>query len=511
MTGQSQPSANCAAEPLASDPLPVVNKDVLPPFPRGGKVSWRRLAGVAALGLLTLAGCWTTRRQWIEQSRWQYHTGDWQGADESLQKALKRPRRDESVLKLDQAMVRMSQGDLAESVRLFQDVRDDFASQPVGLAWQNASSYLTDDNTRPYLGEDHEKILLSVLLTIADWVRGGGDAVAYAHQMGDSLDAFLTARQAALSAESSSAVSATAVEGESGGPAASVSEAVSTSSLAPDALRAELAIAPFLRGLVRGESRLQHDDVVRNLQQALEWRSDSPFLMREYLERLERREPPVGFGRVYVIALVGRGPVKVAAVEPVSTQVLAVADRILSALGKYSLPPTIAPVTVAKMVPATNNFEQLGVEFNGQSCGSTETVADIEHLAMLRQAEQWNEVLARAVVRRVVKKSVIVATKARTGATEGWSSLAYNVAGVLWEGAEQADLRGWSLLPQQIQVVRIDAPVGTHEIALRPQRQGRLHPSNVLRGTVTVRDGHTSLVLVTFVDAEVPGTLYANQ
>jgi len=42
--------------------------------------------------------------------------------------------------------------------------------------------------------------------------------------------------------------------------------------------------------------------------------------------------------------------------------------------------------------------------------------------------------------------------------------LAVDLAGVAWEATESADTRCWGLLPDQIQVLRVELPAGRHEI-----------------------------------------------
>ena len=43
-----------------------------------------------------------------------------------------------------------------------------------------------------------------------------------------------------------------------------------------------------------------------------------------------------------------------------------------------------------------------------------------------------------------------------------------DVAGVVWEATESADTRCWGLLPDKIQVLRLELPAGTHQLALQP-------------------------------------------
>ena len=455
------------------------------------------IAGTLILWLLQ-AGC-VSHRKMVEQAREQYWHGNLAEAESNLAQARKRPKKDTEVLKLDQAMVHFSQGELAESATLLREVRDQFDRPPIAATTQKATSYLTDDNSRPYVGEDHEKILIRVLLTMIDLVEQHGDAVAYAHQMGESIEELLASREP----------NTTPAVDTKGTLATEAGESVQPIHPPVDVVKEELAIAPLLRALVRKSSRMNQDDVLRNLKVATEWRSNSPFLMQELLASAEHQDIAPGHGSVYLIMLVGRGPVKQSVSEPVTSQSVLIADQLLSSVGKYSLPPTIAPVKIAAVVPSLSNVDGMQVSIGGQVVGNTETIADLNRLAVARHQELLPQIIARAVVRRVVKKSVVVATKSQTNVQSELVSTAYNLAGVLWEASEQADLRCWSLLPGQIQILRVDLPAGVHRLVLYPTWHGQLARAKPLESNVSVKDGQTTFAIGTMLDRDQPGTLYS--
>ena len=85
-------------------------------------------------------------------------------------------------------------------------------------------------------------------------------------------------------------------------------------------------------------------------------------------------------------------------------------------------------------------------------------------------------------------------------------SLAATVAGIAWEATENADTRCWGLLPDTIQVLRIDLPVGDHDVALRPaSHEGEFASS--ARTTVTIHDGRNSYLMGTLPASQFVGTL----
>ncbi len=458
--------------------------------------------GIAALSRMVLlaglffcllsAGC-QSHRQLVQQAHQQYRTGDFDAAVHSLSQARERPRRDEEVLMLDQAMVHFSRGEISQSSALLKKVRDRFDEGPGFAGAHKAAAYLTDDNSRLYVPDDHEKILIGVLLALLDLAQDGRDAMAYAHQLGQTTGDLLDHRVVAETGK---------VGEKENGPEDSEPAVV----LPPlDPVREELAVAPLLRSIIRGSSSMNQDDRLRYLQQAIEWRPGSHFIMQEYLAASQHLQVAPGYGSVYVIALVGRGPVKTETVEPVSSQALLAADQILSALGEYTLPPTIAPVKIATVTPQDSGIASLNVDLNGQRLGATETIADINRLAVARQTELMPGIIARAVVRRVVKKSVVVAQKAKNNVKNEWVSTGYNALGVLWEATERADLRCWALLPGQIQILRVDLPVGTHRLDFSANTAAGSTGRQPFSAPVTVSDGGNAFVLCTLSDLTTPG------
>ena len=78
-----------------------------------------------------------------------------------------------------------------------------------------------------------------------------------------------------------------------------------------------------------------------------------------------------------------------------------------------------------------------------------------------------DERIARGIARRVVKKGTVYAAKNGMAIAGGSATdLLFNVAGVVWEAAEQADLRHWELLPEAIEVAQLELPAGTHLVTL---------------------------------------------
>jgi hypothetical protein len=81
---------------------------------------------------------------------------------------------------------------------------------------------------------------------------------------------------------------------------------------------------------------------------------------------------------------------------------------------------------------------------------------------------------------------------------------------VAWEATENADTRCWGLLPDTIQVLRLELPVGQHTLALRPiDRSGR-PLGDAVPQTVTILDGRNTYVLAQATDSGIVGKPLTN-
>ncbi|MCA9228169.1 MAG: hypothetical protein KDA47_21250, partial [Planctomycetales bacterium] len=211
-------------------------------------------------------------------------------------------------------------------------------------------------------------------------------------------------------------------------------------------------------------------------------------------------------GVVYVFALVGRGPYKEETAAEATSNALLVADRILSAVGDHTLPPTIAPVKIPRVVAPVNEVDGVYVAVDERPFGVTQTVTNVNDLAVDQCQATMNHTIARAVVRRVVKKATVYTAKDQMKVDNGLLNFAFDAAGVVWEATESADTRCWGLLPAQIQVTRIELPVGTHQLSLGPARGGQpIGPAN--SAAVQVENGRNTYVLVSYPTREMVGEI----
>jgi hypothetical protein len=227
---------------------------------------------------------------------------------------------------------------------------------------------------------------------------------------------------------------------------------------------------------------------------------------------LHGRHSQPGNGVLYVFALTGRGPYKEEVVQVPSSTSLLIASELVSQFASQTVPPNIAPVKVPQVVARPNVIRAIGVEVNGRPRGMTSTITDVTSLAIEHYANDYPEIVARAVARRVLKKGVVYAAKEVSDVTKGTvASTAIDLAAVAWEATESADTRCWGLLPDRIEVHRVELPVGTHTIGLVPIHAGGPHVGLATQEIIEIRDGRNTYVLAHFPIDRLVGQVLVSQ
>lgn len=429
-------------------------------------------------------GC-TSYSSRVAQIRSAYYAGGLESADTLTDKALEAGRTDADVLRLEQAMIDLASGRPQEAERTLQLVRDRFdeleRAEIAGKATA-ALSYLSDDQRRVYAGEDYEKILIRAFLSLSNLMHDGGDAEAYSLQVIDKQNQIIEA----------------AVDKEKGEN--------------PKANYQRVALAPYLRGVLREATHLDYDDAERSFAAVCSWQPEFASAKADLERAAHGAHSAKGNGVLYVFTLVGRGPYKQVADEIPSTAALLIAGEILSAAGGQTVPPNISTIKVPQVCAQVNEVTAVGVDVDGTPIGATETVTDVTQLAVSQYQAIYPQVVARAVARRVVKKGVIYGAKEMTDVNKGSPlNLAVDLAGVAWEATESADTRCWGLLPDKIQVLRIELPAGEHQVTLRSLYRTGNASSLTTTQTVPIADGRNTYLLGSFPGAKLVGKVLVSQ
>jgi hypothetical protein len=424
--------------------------------------------------LVLVAGCATHADQ-LRDARLQFHSGNLSGASELLTKASSRWHRDGDCLLLDQAVIALVDGRPQEAEKSLREVRDRFDFLEQKDIAESTLAVLTDDQRRAYAGEDYEKILIRAFLTLSNLLHDGSDAGAYSLQIEQKQQEI--------------------IERGFGGEAEN-----------PKLAYQQIALGPYLEGMLREETHAQYDEAARSFAKVVSWQPGFAAGPHD-LERAQHGHHSLpGHGVVYVFTLVGRGPYKEETVEYPTTEALLIADRILSAVGKHQLPPTIAPLKIPKVVSPLNEIDGLLVRANQQPVGATLAITDVGQLAVSQHQAVASHLLAQAVVRRVVKKAVAYGVQDGLSKNNELIGLGILAAGVAWEFTESADTRCWGLLPDKIQVMRLELPAGTHTLELQPAQ--RFQPCGTPYACqVPIVDGRNTYVLACFPTRHLIGQI----
>ncbi|MEW4488451.1 hypothetical protein AB1L42_10245 [Thalassoglobus sp. JC818] len=438
-----------------------------------------------AVRLLTvcilLVGCSHRARQ-VQSFREEFYIGDLAQSQARLQTLIDEKRKDVDALTLDKAMIQLTAGNTHEAEQLLRGVRDRLDHLEQRDIRELAKSMVRDDNDIAWAGSDYERILIRAMLAITNLMHGGDDATAYALQV--------TEKQNEVIAR---------IEN---------SRKLDEEEVAEELHFRRLALGPYVHAALLEERHLDYDDIERSRLKVASWETDFRDAQIDLARAREGKHSERGNGVLYVFCLVGRGPQKVEAVEVPSTAAMLIADRILNEFTEQEITPTIAPIKVPVVIPGRSLIENIQVSVGNEVLGTTTTLSNISEFAVEQTAAEHSDVVARAVVRRSLKKAAIYAAKDSLGAeNSGLADFALTAAGVAWEATEQADTRSWTLLPDQIQVLRAELPAGSREITLAP----RILPNQVASRPLSVstiaeiQDGRNTYVLVTIPDTQIIG------
>ena len=446
------------------------------PRARGSSaVCW--IAGLLLCLVLGLClGC-SSHVKRLQGPRHNFYSNNLPAAHESFSKLSKSSRSDRTVAELDLAVVELFQNQPAAAETRLRKVRDQWEELEQKSLAEEAQAWLTDDEARQYAGEVYEQLLLGVFLTLTSLMQDGLDAESY------TLQTLLKQRQIV---ERSGADDQEALPDLFGIP----------------------PIAPYLRGVVREATLRDYDDAQRMYHLTSQLLPEHPLVLQD-LERVRYgNHSQPGHGVVYVIALVGRGPYKVERSAPVTQAILLQADQIVSLLGNYSVPPTLAPIKVPELTCPPKLFDLIGVEVNGQPTATTLPLTDLDVIARQTFEARLPQLMARTVARRIVKKGAVYTAKSQLQVNP-LVSVAFDAAGVAWEATESADTRCWGVLPREIQLARIELPAGRHQLALEPISHGR-PVSSKSNCQVEVLNGRNTVVLGYWPDRHPVGRLLVN-
>lgn len=456
---QRQPTASPICSVLRSD-VRSCGRSLLSMSlpPQSGWLCWGLLLCCLATGCRS--------GQQLATARDQYYHGAFSESLTTLQSIRDSNKKSSVVSDLDLAMVHLAAGETDEAESLLLDARGTLDENQAVDPVAGTISYITDDTHRQYRGWGYEQVMIRAMLTLASVMSDAVDAEAYALQAQEKQQKL---QQAAIDA----------------------------GTLDADKHYQPLAFAPYMRGVLRETNYRDYDDASRAYRLVSEIQPSFAPAEVDIARADSGTHSQPGHGVLYVFALVGQGPQRVAKKAPVTSDVLLVADRIVSAVGKYSVPPTMAPIEIPAVAIPDTPIDTVYISAGDQSLGLTQTITDIGQMAVQQYEAEKTDLLVRAVARRIVKKSAVAAGKDAFGIQDPMLQLIVDLAGSAWEATEKTDTRCWSLLPREIQVLRAELPIGTHTINLQAFGRGSPLQLQPMARTVEIEDGRNTYLLAT--------------
>jgi len=428
-----------------------------------------------------------------------FASGNLKKADSEINKALKRRKQsDADVLKLNRAIIALSGSKPKEAESLLREVRDSFdrhENERAKRAAEKTVSMLLDDNTVSYAGEDYEKVLIRVFLALSNLMYDGTDAPAYALQIGHKQNEIIQK-----------------------GTIQDPKDPQKTINPKAAAYR-QVAIGQYLIGVLQEATFRNHDDVIRAYEAVNDWEPGFTQGRNDLNRAMHSVHSQPGHGVVYVFALVGSGPYKVQRNCEVLQDAQILTTFLIAMMSSRPTLPDFAPVMIPYIVRPQETVSAIDVSIGGNWSSRTETLTDIGRMAEEQFEAIQTQIIARAVVRRTLKKGILYGTKEVVDANP-WVGLLMDVGGMVWESLETADTRCWNLLPAEIQVTRLEVPVGEHQLSLQPlsrvyslsHRGYVVSESSSRRGsvqnkTIKVEPGRNTYILANFPQNTLVGEI----
>ena len=417
---------------------------------------------------------------------------------------------DTEVIAIDRGLTLLMTGQPAESETAFRESRKRLEFLRQKDLREQTTAMITDDKAVAWSGREFEQRMVDNLLILSSLLGNQQDAFAYASQTTEklALDRLgLTASEAEVEAEV---------------VAVSHSNEDEPKVAAPPRLSAN-AFSAYLHAAVRSENPMDADITQRAIDQVGYWSSSGI--------AAASKTPPIvnasfgtnsqqGNGVVHVITFAGRVTDWMPEHAAPTSAALLIADRILSAVGDHTLPPTVAPVQIAKPTTQVSTHPLttvIRVRQDGQSTARSRVLVDLNQAAWDSYGADRNDQIARAISRRIVKKGAVYAVKDQMSVAGGTGAdLLLNLGGIAWEALEKPDTRHLQVLPERIEVVQVELPEGDHILEVSSVASvGRslAPPSGTHWRQVPIRveDGRNTFVLCFRPQRKLVSTLVSNE
>lgn len=471
------------------------------------------------LSTSTACATFTDHNENVEEAYQAFTRGRFDAAAKALEEG-KGNKLDGLCYNFDSAVVRQVQGSWNQSITDLQRAKtimggfDDRAKISASEIAETSASFLVNEKTIPYKGEDYERVLLPLFQARNYFMSGDYEGAAVeARRVHYQQDLVRKKYEAELENARKEQQKQKAKVGN-----ADTSNYFSTiqkkCKVPPKYLNStqsvyQMAIADYLTGVVL-EADESYDDASffyrkavdtipqsRAVQQALIMnyvRANEADKAKEAADKYGLKVPDARSGTVVVFYDNGEGPIKL--------EVGVVFPTGGFGFQKFSLP---------FFAVMDNPCGSLEVQIGSQKT-STDVLTSVEQVAYRYFNDRMPLIVAKAIIRVLAK---IAAQKtAELAAAKNGNLLARAATGLgaslILSLTEQADLRSWRTLPQNFQVARFDLPEGTHtvRIKLRGRSGGTLNSKDI--GTITVKAGQVGILNVRSIRRDFWGAASPN-
>ena len=415
----------------------------------------------------------------MDSARQAFAIGDLTTASVTIKEVASDSLRMKDAAELDMAVIELSAGNASAAERRLRALRDRFDAAPKINPLKETAAVLTDDNAKAFRPAGYEEVMIRTMLAVCSLAGDQVDAESYTLQAIN--------RQTKLAAQAER-------WGLNGGN-----------------IYQPIAIAPYLRGVLREATHHDYDDASRYYKLASSVRPEFAAAATDIARSNNGTHSAQGNGVLYVISCVGRGPVLQETVAPTTTATLAIASSVLNSATNQThnedntdededndVPalPNIASVKVPEVFIPQSPVASVGIMVDGTPVGKTETLTNVAELAIRQNAAEMPWTIARAIVRRVTKEAAVASIGDAMGLEGTAGSLFHFVTASAWSGIEKADTRCWGLLPREIQVLRAELPAGDHNVRCMPLGFDGAAISNGLQDSITISNGRNHYLIV---------------
>ncbi|WP_146390313.1 hypothetical protein [Allorhodopirellula solitaria] len=467
--------------------------------------------------MLLSSGC-ATQLASIDSARNAFVTGDLHTAAAMLGEVAESNSRFADPARLDLAVVQLASGDVDGATEELRSLRDRFdeTSEAAAIGGGGgglltgaktlsgeALSMVTDDTARVFKPAGYEEVMIRTMLSICSLAGDGMDAESYINQASMHQEKWRKVADARQR------------------------------DFFPDALEStphqELALAPYLRGVLREATHHDFDDAQRNYRLVSAIKPDFRPAQDDLQRATVGNHSQPDHGALYVFALVGRGPVLAPKDAPVTSAAISIASVLmfhgedkndditrLPRITSVKVPTVVVPPSPIAAVAVTRSQaagpptvgpavgpQDAGPDGSGplpsgpfQMLGATQSLTDVAQMVQTQAAAEQPWTIARSFARQASKELAVSKARQSLGLTGGVGSAFQFAASTAWTATEKADTRCWGLLPREIQVLRAELPVGDHPIELAPIGADGFSIGPQRSTTVRIANGRNTYLVV---------------